>query len=648
MNTFKLTSNFQPKGDQPKAIKQLAEGYDKHPLQVLLGITGSGKTFTIANVINELNKPTLVLAHNKTLAFQLYSELKELFPHNRVEYFVSYFDYYQPESYMPATDTYIEKDSKVNKQIEILRLKATASLLSRNDVIIVSSISCIYGIGSPADWKKMSFTVTVGDTIKRADLFRSLVDIQYDRNDIALESGRFRVRGSTVDIILGYEKNIIRLQFLGDKVVRIQELHEVTGEKINTLKTINIFPARHYVVPEERIDSAVIRIRQELDREAPKLPELERQRLNGRTHYDLEMIKEVGYCNGIENYSMHFEGRTIEEPPYTLMDFFPKDFLFIIDESHQTIPQSHAMYHGDRSRKRNLVENGFRLPSAYGNRPLKYEEFEKYFNHVICVSATPAQFELDRAGQVVTQIVRPTGLLDPEVIIKKSTGQVDDLMHEIGKVTKAGWRVLVTTMTKRMAEDLTDYLSKADIKVRYLHSEIDSIERTEIIRQLRLGEFDVLVGINLLREGLDIPEVALVGILDADKEGFLRDERSLIQTMGRAARNAQGKVILYADKMTRSIKAAVKITRERRVMQEAYNTEHGIVPKTIIKDIAEPQVKLTTLKHLSKQDIPTALKHVEEEMKSAADTLNFERAIELRQYLKELERQAGKEHERRS
>lgn len=630
---FELTTNLQPQGGQPEAIKKLVAGYSKYPRQTLLGITGSGKTFTMANVIAQVNKPTLVLAHNKTLAFQLYTELSELFPANRVEYFISYFDYYQPESYLPNTDTYIEKDSKVNKKIELMRLKATASLLSRNDVIIVSSISCLYGIGSPKDWKAMSFQIQVGETIKRDDFFKKLVSLQYERNPAALEPGKFRVTGGNVDLILGYEKNIYRISFLGDTIVKITELHSVSQEKVAEWKQLRIFPARHYVVPEERIERAARAIEHELALEAPKLPDLERQRLTQRTKYDLEMIREMGYCNGIENYSMHFDGRTIDEPPFCLIDFFPHDFLMIIDESHQTIPQSRAMYHGDRSRKKNLIDHGFRLQSAYGNRPLKFEEFENYFNHVIFVSATPGPYEIETSAQLVEQIVRPTGLLDPIIEVKELEGQIDDVMHQVHQVVKKGFRTLVTTLTKRMAEDLTDYLSKAGIKVRYLHSEIDSLQRTEIIRQLRLGKFDVLVGINLLREGLDIPEVALVCVLDADKEGFLRDERSLIQTIGRAARNSEGRVILYADKMTDSMRRAIDITRKRRAKQEEFNKEHNIIPKTVFKAIPESQVKITTTKHLATRDVDKLIADLEAEMHAAAERLEFEKAIDLREQL---------------
>ncbi len=633
---FELISKFSPKGDQPKAIEQLSEGYDKYARQVLLGITGSGKTFTIANVINKINKPTLVLVHNKTLAFQCCSELKELFPNNRVEYFVSYFDYYQPESYMPQTDTYIEKDSRVNQQIEMMRLKATASLLSRNDVIIVSSISCIYGIGSPSDWRDMAFKIKVGAKINRPDFYRSLVAMQYERNDVALEPGRFRVRGNTTDLILGYEKNIYRINFLGDRIIRISELDHVSGNKVANLEELMIFPARHYVVPEERIDMAIESIKTELEAHAPTLPLLESRRITQRTKYDLEMIEEVGYCKGIENYSSHFENRAKESHPYCLLDFFPKDFLLVIDESHQSLPQSHAMYPGDRARKKNLIEHGFRLPTAYGNRPLKFEEFEKFFNHVVFVSATPGEYEIKTSCQIVKQIIRPTGLLDPLVEIKQATGQVDDLLGEIQETIKDKSRVLVTTLTKRMAEDLTEYLSKAGVRVRYLHSEIDSIQRTEIIRQLRLGEFDVLVGINLLREGLDIPEVSLVAILDADQEGFLRDERSLIQTIGRAARNDQGRVILYADKITKSIKRAVEITKKRRQHQEEFNKKNGIIPKTIIKVIPDSEVKVKTLKHMAKSQVPSYISQLEAQMYAAAENLEFEKALELREQIKEL------------
>lgn len=635
---FLLESEMAPKGDQPKAIKKLVEGYSKYSRQTLLGITGSGKTFTVANVINQVGVPTLVLVHNKTLAFQFYTELKELFPKNRVEYFISYFDYYQPESYIPQTDTYIEKDSRVNKNIEMLRLKATSSLLSRKDVIIVSSISCIYGLGNPQDWNAMALHLELNQEIDRNELFEKLIDMQYDRNDLALEAGRFRVRGNTVDIIPGYEKNILRINFSGNTIVRMQEIDSVSGEKIDNIQRALIFPARHYVIPQARINDALKSIETELKREAPKLRELESQRLIQRTRYDMEMIQELGYCTGIENYSVHFDKRPVGSAPFCLLDFFPKDFLLIIDESHQTIPQAHAMYHGDRSRKKNLVDNGFRLPSAYGNRPLKFEEFEKYLNHVIFVSATPGEYEIETSEQTVEQIVRPTGLLDPIIEIKPIDGQVDDLIAQIHKTNETGFRTLVTTLTKKMAEDLTEYLSKAGLRVRYLHSEIDTLQRTEIIRQLRLGSFDVLVGINLLREGLDIPEVSLVCILDADKEGFLRDERSLIQTIGRAARNAQGKVIMYADTITKSMQKAMEITAQRREKQIAYNKEQGITPQTVIKKIGESEVKLKTTKHIPKSEIPKLIANLEADMHEAAEKLDFEKAIELRNLIKELKK----------
>ena len=636
---FKLKSNFKPAGGQPEAIKQLTQGYKKHKRQTLLGITGSGKTITCAHVINNLNKPTLVLAHNKTLAAQLYTEFKELFPDNAVEYFVSYYDYYQPESYIPQTDVYIEKDASVNEKIEKMRLKATASLMARDDVIIVASISCIYGLGDPKNFKEMAVQVKVDETLNRAELLNKLIDIQYERNNTEIKPGKFRVRGATIDVIPGYEKHIYRIQLEDDKVESIKELDHITNQVIRTHPSIQIFPARHFVIPEAITKRAIRTIKKELEEWAPTLPPLEQQRLTQRTKYDLEMLKEMGFCSGVENYSRHFENRRAGQPAHCLLDFFPKDFLLIIDESHQSIPQSHGMYKGDRARKKNLIDHGFRLPSAYDNRPLKFNEFEKYFNHTIFVSATPAEYEYETSGQVVEQIIRPTGLLDPKVEVRACENQVDDLFAEIEKTTKKGWRVLVTTLTKRMAEDLTNYLAKADIKVRYLHSEINTIQRTEIIRQLRLKEFDVLVGINLLREGLDIPEVALVAILDADKEGFLRNERSLIQTIGRAARNAEGRVILYADKKTESIKKAVDITRQRRKEQEAYNKKHKITPKTIIKKVQEQEATITTTKHLAKTDITKMLANLDAEMHKAADELDFETAIEIREKIKKLQKE---------
>ena len=636
---FKLKSNFKPAGGQPEAIKQLTQGYKKHKRQTLLGITGSGKTITCAHVINNLNKPTLVLAHNKTLAAQLYTEFKELFPDNAVEYFVSYYDYYQPESYIPQTDVYIEKDASVNEKIEKMRLKATASLMARDDVIIVASISCIYGLGDPKNFKEMAVQVKVDETLNRAELLNKLIDIQYERNNTEIKPGKFRVRGATIDVIPGYEKHIYRIQLEDDKVESIKELDHITNQVIRTHPSIQIFPARHFVIPEAITKRAIRTIKKELEEWAPTLPPLEQQRLTQRTKYDLEMLKEMGFCSGVENYSRHFENRRAGQPAHCLLDFFPKDFLLIIDESHQSIPQAHGMYKGDRARKKNLIDHGFRLPSAYDNRPLKFNEFEKYFNHTIFVSATPAEYEYETSGQVVEQIIRPTGLLDPKVEVRACENQVDDLFAEIEKTTKKGWRVLVTTLTKRMAEDLTNYLAKADIKVRYLHSEINTIQRTEIIRQLRLKEFDVLVGINLLREGLDIPEVALVAILDADKEGFLRNERSLIQTIGRAARNAEGRVILYADKKTESIKKAVDITRQRRKEQEAYNKKHKITPKTIIKKVQEQEATITTTKHLAKTDITKMLANLDAEMHKAADELDFETAIEIREKIKKLQKE---------
>lgn len=636
---FNLTTDMTPKGGQPDAIKKLVEGYDKFPRQTLLGITGSGKTFVMANVIQRVGKPTLVLAHNKTLAAQLYAELKGLFPKNRVEYFVSYFDYYQPESYMPASDTYIEKDSSRNEKIEQMRLRATASLMSRDDVIIVASISCIYGLGNPKEFLELSLGLEKGMQISREEIIKKLVDVQYERNDMALEPGKFRVRGDVIDVIPGYADTITRIELFGDEIERIREVHNVDGKIINELERVRIFPAKHFVTTDSKQEIAIQRILEELEEHLPKLGQLEAHRLEKRTNYDIEMLRELGYCTGVENYSRHFENRRPGTPPHCLLDFFPDDFLFIIDESHQSIPQSHGMYKGDRARKKNLIDYGFRLPSAFDNRPLKFEEFEKYFNHVIFVSATPSDYEIETSAQIVEQIIRPTGLLDPTIEVRQSKNQIDDLIEEVQQVIKKNSRVLITTLTKRMAEDLTDYLAKAGIKVRYLHSEIDTIERTEIIRQLRLGEFDVLVGINLLREGIDIPEVALVAILDADKQGFLRNERSLIQTIGRAARNVDGHVIMYADKMTEGMQAAIKKTRERRIAQEKYNKVHGITPKTIIKDVGEAEVEVKTTKHLAREDLPKEIIKLEAEMRIAADKLEFEQAIELRNRMTSLERE---------
>ena len=599
-------------------------------------------SFVMANVISSLNKPALILAHNKTLAAQLYAEMKELFPHNRVEYFVSYYDYYQPESYMPSSDTYIEKDAQINPQIERMRLQATASLFSRSDVIIVASVSCIYGLGNPEDYWNLSVDLRRGETKSRDDIIRGLVGMQYDRNDDVLEPGKFRVRGDTIDVAPSYDnERIIRIELFGDEIERIAELDRLDLTTINELDDVTIFPAKHYVTPDEKIEKATEAIEQELAEALPNLGPLEAMRLEKRTKYDLELIRELGYCNGIENYSVHFDGRTKGQPPFTLIDYFPKDFLFIIDESHQTIPQLHAMYNGDRARKTNLVEHGFRLPCAYDNRPLQFSETEKHFQNVIFVSATPSAYERTTSGQIVEMIIRPTGLLDPTVEVRPSKGQITDVMREVAVAVANGWRVLVTTLTKKMAEDLTDYLGKEQIKVRYLHSDIDTLERTEIIRELRLGTFDVLVGINLLREGLDIPETALVCILDADKEGFLRNDTSLLQTIGRAARNSEGRVIFYADRMTDSMTRAISITHARRVAQEKYNKEHGITPATIVKPVAAKQVDITTTKHLPKSDVPNLLISLQAAMDQAAAGLDFEEAIKIRDRIKQLEKEYG-------
>ena len=593
-------------------------------------------TFIMANVIEKVQKPTLVIAHNKILAAQLYTELKELFPKNRVEYFISYYDYYQPESYIPTSDTYIEKEATVNEQIEKMRLHAVSSLVSRKDVIIVASISCIYGLGDPEDYRNMSIELSCGKKINRQEFIHKLVAMQYERNDQALESGKFRVRGDTIDIIPAYEESIVRVELEGDSIKRMSELNAITGEKITAIDAIAIFPARQYVVPEEKQAKALSAIREELEEHAPTLDPLEEERVRKRVKYDLEMIEEMGYCNGIENYSRHFEGRAVGTPPHTLLDYFPSDFLMIIDESHQTIPQANAMYKGDYSRKKNLVDFGFRLPCAFDNRPLKFHEFEKFFHHVLFVSATPAEYEVQSSGQTVELIIRPTGLVDPLVEVRPIKGQIPDMIAEIKKTVDNGFRTLVTTLTKRMAEDLTDYLSKEGIRVRYMHSEIESLERIELVRQLRSKEFDVLVGINLLREGLDIPEVSLICILDADKEGFLRDERSLIQTIGRAARNVNGRVILYADKITKSIKNAMEITRKRREAQIEYNKKHHIVPQTIIKKIAEKKRDLKGVKHMSKADVEKKMAELEAQMQVAAENLDFENAIKYRDALDEM------------
>jgi len=590
-------------------------------------------------VINQIHKPTLVIAHNKTLAAQLYNEFKEFFPQNRVEYFVSYYDYYQPESYIPSKDQYIEKDSHINPKIEQMRLATTASLMSRQDVIVVASVSCIYSLGNPENFEGLGFELKVGDKVPRKEILGRLVDILYERNDFDLSPGKFRVKGETIDLVPGYFNNIIRIELFGDEVDKISEIDRQTGRKVEELGYFYIYPARHYVISEDEKRRAHESVLAEMEERLPELGMIEAHRLRQRTLHDLEMIQETGSCKGIENYSRHFDGRNPGEPPYCLIDYFPDDFLLVIDESHQTLPQIHGMHNGDRARKRSLIDYGFRLLSAYDNRPLRFDEFENYMKSVIFVSATPGDYELKRSAQVVEQIIRPTGLLDPEVEVRPIDGQVKDVMQEIRFIVARGDRALVTTLTKRLAEELTDYLAQNDIKARYLHSDIDTLERTEIIRELRLGKFDVLVGINLLREGLDIPEVGFIGILDADKEGFLRDSRSLIQTIGRASRNANSKVVLYADIMTGSIRSAVGETKRRREMQMAYNQEHGIVPRTIKKPIREKVVDITETRHIPKAHIPNVIIELEAEMNEAADRLDFERAIQLRDTIRKLEKE---------
>ncbi len=652
---FELVAPYQPNGDQPEAIQALVRGVEKGDKeQVLLGGTGTGKTFTMANVIEKTNRPTLVLAHNKTLAGQLYSELKEFFPNNAVEYFVSYYDYYQPEAYVPSSDSYIEKSASVNDEIDKLRHSATSSILERRDTIIVASVSCIYGLVDPEEYHNHVLSIRQGQEIDRDDLMRQLIDMQYERNDIDFRRGTFRVRGDIVEIFLpSREGEAVRVEFFGDEIDRIREVDVMTGEVKNDVKHFPIYPATHFVVDYDKIHRAVEAIEEELDIQLKRFKEegklLEAQRLEQRTRYDIEMLLEMGYCNGIENYSRHMDGRKPGHPPYTLLDFFPEDYLLIVDESHMTMPQVRGMYNGDKARKEQLVEYGFRLPSALDNRPLKLEEFEKRVNQAIYVSATPGDYEIQKAnGEIVEQIIRPTGLLDPQVEVRPIQGQIDDLISEINERIEKKERVFVTTLTKKMAEDLTDYLEDVGIKVKYLHSDIKTLERTEIIRDLRLGGFDVLVGINLLREGIDVPEVSLVIILDADKEGFLRNERSLIQTIGRAARNAHGHVIMYADEMTDSMKAAITETERRRKIQKAYNQAHGIIPKTIQKAIREsihitskPQEERTesladTIRALNRTDKEEALHHVEQEMQAAAKALDFEKAAELRDILLEL------------
>jgi len=641
---FQLVSSFAPAGSQPDAIKELTRGLkEDKQYQTLLGVTGSGKTFTMANVIAAAQKPTLVLAHNKTLAAQLYAEFCDFFPNNRVEYFVSYYDYYQPESYIPAKDQYIEKDSAINPKIEMLRLSATASLSTRRDVIVVASVSCIYGLGNPENFRNMGFELSVGQKISRNEIMSRLLDILFQRNDLELMPGRFRVKGDTIDIIPGYFNNIIRIEMFGDEIERISEVDKNTGERKEALKYFYVYPARHFVTPESARKTAIESIQQELSEVLPSLGMIEAHRLEQRTRYDVEMIAETGSTKGIENYSRHFDGRKAGEKPYCLLDYFPDDFLMIIDESHQMIPQLHGMYNGDKSRKKALIDYGFRLPSAYDNRPLKFYEFEQYMTCVVFVSATPGEYELKKSKKAVEQIIRPTGLVDPIVEVRPIEGQTDDVIREVKATIARGDRILITTLTKKLAEELSEFLADKKIKTRYLHSEIQTLERSEIIRELRLGKFDVLVGINLLREGLDIPEVGYIGILDADKEGFLRDAKSLIQIIGRAARNVNAKVVLYADKMTDSMKKAIAETKRRRELQVAFNKKHGITPQTIIKPVKEKEVDIKDTKHVPKTEIPNVVIELEKQMQDAADNLDFERAIALRDQIRKLnERLAGK------
>ncbi len=646
---FKLVSNYEPKGDQPSAIAKLVEGINSGKKeQVLLGATGTGKTFTIANVIKEVNKPTLVLAHNKTLAGQLYSELKELFPENRVEYFVSYYDYYQPEAYVPSSDTYIEKDASINDEIDELRHSATSSLISRNDVIVVASVSCIYGLGDKEDYIEGTLTLRVGETIEKDEILKKLVDILYERNDMDLVRGTFRSKGDTIEVVPAYSKTKgYRIELFGDEIEAILEFDTVTGSIIERKKTITIFAASHFVTTEDKLKRAIGTIKEELQERLEYFKKnnklLELQRLSERTNYDLELLSETGFCKGIENYSRHLTGRKAGEAPPTLIDFFPKDFLLVVDESHVTLPQVRAMYNGDRQRKSVLVEYGFRLPSALDNRPLKFEEFEEKLNQVIYVSATPGDYELEKVNnEVVEQIIRPTGLLDPEIEVKPSLNQIDDLIYQIKERIKKNERTLVTTLTIRMSEELTNYLSNAGIKVAYLHNEIKTLERLEIVHDLRTGKYDCVVGVNLLREGIDIPEVSLIAILDADKQGFLRSTRSLIQTIGRAARNSGGKVIMYADTMSESMDEAIKETYRRREIQDNFNKEHGITPTTIKKPIADiirnkdKNLVSRPTSSMSKKDKERIMKDIEQEMMKAARELDFERATELRDILFEM------------
>ncbi len=648
---FKLHAPFEPTGDQPEAIQKLTEGVlDGIRTQVLVGVTGSGKTFTMANVIKNVGRPALVIAHNKTLAAQLCNELRAFFPENRVEYFVSYYDYYQPESYIPSTDTYIEKDLSKNDEIDKLRNAATCSLGERDDVIVVSSVSCIYGLGAPEEFFRLGVSLRPGQQMERGELLSRLVDIQYSRNDMDFKRSTFRVRGDVVEIFPASNSEVaIRVEFFGDEIDRICEEDVTTGKIISELKHAVIFPASHYAVGSEKLALALAMIEEDMEGEVKAFEQegklLEAQRLRQRTEHDLEMMREIGYCSGIENYSRYFDGRSPGEPSFTLLDYFPENFLVFIDESHMTIPQIRAMYNGDRARKINLVEYGFRLKSAFDNRPLTFEEFDERVPQLICVSATPAPYELQEAGQVVEQLIRPTGLLDPPVTVKPTRGQIDDLLSEVRTTVMGGGRVLVTTLTKRMAESLTDYMKENGVKVRYMHSDIDTLERVEIIDGLRSGEFDVLCGINLLREGLDLPEVKLVAILDADKEGFLRSETSLVQTIGRAARNAEGRVIMYADEMTGSMERAIGETNRRRAKQQAYNEAHGIIPKTIIKDIKSTlniTGKVKKSAEISQKDIPEEIEKLKTLMRIAANALDYERAIEIRETINDLRKRMRK------
>ena len=643
---FKLVSDFQPTGDQPAAIDALVESIEKgNRGQVLLGVTGSGKTFTVANAIARVNKPTLVLAHNKTLAAQLCSEFKEFFPENAVEYFVSYYDYYQPEAYIPSSDTYIEKDAQINDEIDKLRHSATMALFERRDVIVVASVSCIYGLGDPEDYSTLVLSLRPGMQKDRDEVIKKLVDMQYERNDINFVRGKFRVRGDVLEVFpISSGEDAVRIEFFGDEIDRITEIDTLTGEVLGVRQHIGIYPASHYVTTPEKREQAIASIREELEIRLKELRDndrlLEAQRLEERTNYDIEMMREIGFCSGIENYSRHISGREPGSPPYTLIDYFPDDFLLVIDESHVTVPQVRAMYAGDRSRKESLVKYGFRLPSAFDNRPLSFDEFEKRLNQVIYVSATPAQYEYDHSQSIAEQLIRPTGLLDPEIFVRPIEGQIDDLLTEIYARADKKERVLVTTLTKKMAEDLTDYLRSMGIKVKYMHSDVETLERLEIVRDLRLGVFDVLVGINLLREGLDIPEVSLVAILDADKEGFLRSETSLIQTIGRTARNSEGKVIMYADRVTDSMQRAIDETNRRREIQMAYNKEHGITPKTIVKAVGGVIAAVTAEEEMApQQNVAAVLSKLENEMRIAAEELRFEDAAKIRDRIKRLRKE---------